>query len=359
MKRSLRITSAATAVLVAAVWMGVLVCYGGQSAADGQAAPVAALQIKGAGATFPEPLYQKWIGRYQAGHPGVAFTYEGVGSGEGIKRFIAEKVDFGASDAAMNDAEIAQVQRGVKLIPATAGMVVLAYNLPGVEGELRLPRDVYPDIFLGKVRRWDDPRIVAANPHLKLPSKLIQTVVRRESSGTTFAFTNHLSAISTAWREGPGIGKQIDWPGGAMTGRGNEGVAQKVKISQGSIGYMEYGFARRLGLPIAVLQNKAGHFVKPDADSGRTALAAAASADLPANLRLFVPDPAGADSYPIVSLTWILLYDRYPDPAKAAALKEALAWGLSEGQAIAAEMGYIPLPKAITAKAAQAVATIH
>ena len=149
----------------------------------------------------------------------------------------------------MNDAEIAQVQRGVKLIPMTAGMVVLAYNLPGVEGELRLPRDVYVDIFRGKISRWDDPRIIAANPRLKLPSKRIQTVVRVESSGTTFAFTNHLSAVSPAWRdEGPGVGKQIGWPGGAMTGRGNEGVAQKVKITEGSIGYGCGSFRTTLGI---------------------------------------------------------------------------------------------------------------
>jgi len=280
-----------------------------------------------------------------------------VGSGEGIKRFIAEEVDFGASDAAMNDQEIAKVERGVKLIPATAGMVVLAYNLPGFEGELKLPRDVYVDIFLGKIWRWDDQRITEANPGVELPSKLIQTVVRRDSSGTTFAFTNHLSTLSSDWRDnGPGTGKLIDWPGGAMTGRGNEGVAQKVKISQGAIGYMEYGFAKRLGLPMASLQNKSREYVKPGADSGRAALGAA---KLPANLRLFVPDPEGADSYPIVSLSWILAYGSYPESAKAGQLKQALTWALDEGQAIAAEMGYIPLPETMLAKAKAAVADIR
>lgn len=260
----------------------------------------------------------------------------------------------------MNDAEIARVEQGVRLIPATAGMVVLAYNLPGVSGELRLPRDVYVDIFLGKIWRWDDPRIAAANPHLALPPKLIQVVVRRDSSGTTYAFTNHLSAISRLWQEqGPGTGKQIDWPGGAMTGSGNEGVAQKVKISQGSIGYMKYGFAKRLGLPMAVLQNKAGEFVRPDASSGRAALAEAATAGLPDNLRLFVPDPDGRDSYPIVSLSWILLYGNYPNADKAAALRQVLTWGLTEGQPIAEAMGYIPLPEMIAARATQTVAHIQ
>jgi len=349
-------TMRTAAALLAALSALVLSC--GEESTDKPATAAAALQIKGAGATFPEPLYQKWIDQYRAGHPEVAFEYEGVGSGEGIKRFIAGSVDFGASDAAMKDEEIAQVKDGVKLIPITAGMVVLAYNLPGVEGELRLPRDVYVDIFLDRIARWDDPRIRAANPGLALPAKLIQPVVRRDSSGTTFAFTNHLSAVSAAWREqGPGTGKQIDWPGAAMTGMGNEGVAQKVKISHGSIGYMEYGFARRLGLPVAILQNQAGEYVKPDATSGRAALAAAA-ADLPHDLRLFLPDPAGADSYPIVSLSWILLYQKYADPRKARALKEALTWGLRQGQPSAEAMGYIPLPENIVAKATEALAGI-
>lgn len=357
MKNLRTIASAAAAAALAAA---ALISCGNESM-EGQAAPAPEeLEIKGAGATFPEPLYQEWITRYEQDHGDVDFSYEGVGSGEGIKRFIAGEVDFGASDAAMSDAEIAQVQGGVQLIPITAGMIVLAYNLPGVEGEqLRLPRDVYPDIFLGKIWRWDDPRIAAANPGLNLPAKLIQTVVRRDSSGTTFAFTNHLSAVSDAWQnEGPGTGKQIDWPGGAMTGTGNEGVAHKVKISQGSIGYMEYGFARRLGLPMALLENRAGHFVEPDANSGQVALAAAAT-EMPDNLRLFIPDPKGQQSYPIISLSWILLYDRYGAPRKAAALKDAVRWGLTEGQPIAEEMGYIPLPEIITTKAAQALANIQ
>jgi phosphate transport system substrate-binding protein len=355
MHRLGRMTSAA---LAAALISAILISCGEKSKEE-QAPSKTALQIKGAGSTFVEPLYQEWIKRYKEGHPEVDFSYQGVGSGEGIKRFIAEEVDFGASDAAMSDTEIAQVQRGAKLIPATAGMVVLAYHLAGVDGELRLPRDVYVDIFLGRIWRWDDPRIAAANSDLDLPPKLIQTVVRLDGSGTTFAFTKHLSTVSKAWREeGSGTGKQIDWPGGAMTGRGNEGVAQKVKISQGSIGYMEYGFARRLGLPMAVLENQAGQLVKPDARSGQAALATAA-ANLPVDLRLFVPDPEGPDSYPIVGLSWILLYDKHAEPEKAAALKEAVNWGLREGQPIAEEMGYIPLPEAIVSKAMQAVANIR
>jgi phosphate transport system substrate-binding protein len=344
-------TRAAAAVSVAIL----LTACGGEST-DAVPAIETGTKITGAGATFPEPLYQEWIRRYNAEHPEVQIVYEGVGSGEGVARFIAETVDFGASDSAMSDAQIAQVPRGVKLIPVTAGMLVLAYNLPGVDGELRLPRDVYVDIFLGKIWKWDDPRIVAANPDLTLPTKLIQTVVRRDSSGTTFVFTNHLSAISPIWRdEGPGTGTLLQWPGGAMTGVGNEGVAHKVKISHGSIGYVEYAFARQLGLPVASLQNSEGNFVAPDALSGKRSLEAAAQEDLPADLRLFVPDPTAADAYPIISLSWLLLYGQYPDPGTSEALKGAVAWALDAGQPIAESMGYVPLPTVVIEAARRAL----
>ncbi|EGV16748.1 phosphate ABC transporter substrate-binding protein PstS [Thiocapsa marina] len=349
------VTHAATAVFVSIL----LTACGGESSDPTTDSPTG-LQITGAGATFPEPLYQEWIRRYNAEQSDARFSYEGVGSGEGVKRFIAEAVDFGASDSAMTDEQIAQVARGAVLIPATAGMVVLAYNLPGVEGELRLPRDVYVDIFLGKIWKWDDPRIVAANPDLELPSKLIQTVVRRDGSGTTFVFTNHLGTISPAWlNEGPGTGTLLDWPGGAMTGTGNEGVAHKIKISHGSIGYIEYFFAKRLGLPIATLQNQAGNFVKPDAESGQRTLETAAAERMPENLRLFVPDPDAPDAYPIVSLSWLLLYGAYPEPEKAAALKAAVTWALNTGQPIAEDLGYIPLPANIVSAATRALKAIQ
>jgi phosphate transport system substrate-binding protein len=343
-----------------AVFVSILLTACGGESTDTTTESPPGLQVTGAGATFPEPLYQEWIRRYNNEQSEAHFVYEGGGSGEGVKRFIAQTVDFGASDSAMTDEQIAQVARGAVLFPATAGMVVLAYNLPGVEGELRLPRDVYVDIFLGKIWKWDDPRIVAANPDLALPSKLIQTVVRRDGSGTTFVFTNHLSTISPAWlNEGPGTGTLMEWPGGAMTGNGNEGVAHKIKISHGSIGYIEYYFASRLGLPIATLQNKAGNFVRPDAESGRRTLEAAAEARMPENLRLFVPDPEAPDAYPIVSLSWLLLYGTYPEPEKAAALKAAVTWALSTGQPIAEELGYIPLPANIVSAATRALDSLH
>jgi phosphate transport system substrate-binding protein len=315
--------------------------------------------LQGAGATLPAPLYDKWITMYQHDHPTVRISYDAIGSGEGIKRFIAGVVDFGASDAAMQDSEIAQVQSGVRLVPATAGMVVLAYNLPELKGELKLKREVYLDIFAGKIRDWDDPRIKASNPNLVLPHKTIAVVVRQDSSGTTYAFTNHLSALSAAWRDrGPGVGKVIGWPGVAMVARGNEGVATRIKISDGAIGYLEYGFAKRLGLPMAWLENKAGRFVQPDPESAQQALLNG-SAAVPDSLRLFMPDPEGEAAYPIVTYSWLLLYGQYPDAAKLAALKNFVSWALGEGQRYSAELGYIPLPQPVAAQALKLVDSIQ
>jgi len=316
------------------------------------AQPVA---LHGAGATFPAPLYRKWIAVFSGQHPEVVIDYKDVGSGEGIRRFMAGSVDFAASDAAMSDEQIGQVAAGVRLVPATAGMVVLAYNLPGAGGDLRLSRDVYSDIFAGRIVKWNDARLRATNPGLPLPDRTIVLVARQDASGTTFALTNHLSAVSTDWRDrGPGTGTLVDWSGRAMLARGNEGVAARVRISEGALGYMEYGFARRLGLPMARLQNKAGRYVVPSETNGQAALANGVG-QMPSNLRLFLPDPAGDDSYPIVSFSWLLLYDRVSDARKNAALKRFVAWGLDEGQARGRDLGYIPLPIEVAARARAAV----
>lgn len=302
------------------------------------------LAIQGAGSTFAAPLFKKWMESFGAAHPELRLSYDVVGSGEGIDRFLAGTVDIAATDAPLKPEQAAGVAAGTHQIPVTAGMIVLTYNLPGVESPLNLPRDVYPDIFLGRVSRWDDPRIAAANPGVRLPPKLIQVVARQDSSGTTFAFTNHLGAISQDWAKGPGIGKQIDWPGGAMVVRGNEGVAQRVKITEGSIGYVEYGFAERLHLRMAWLENRAGGLIAPLADTGSRALAGG-SDTIPENLTVLIPDPEGARSYPIVTYSWALVYDMYPDSAKAEAIQAMLRWALTDGQAQAEAMGYIPLPE--------------
>ena len=329
----------------------------GQGANPG-ASPMGKVILQGAGATFPAPLYKRWISTFTAQNSSVSIDYKDVGSGEGVRRFLAQTVDFGASDGALTDEQIARVGPGAQLVPATAGMVVFAYNLPGLGGELRLSRDVYADLLLRRIVKWNDPRIQAINPGLALPNRSIAVAARQDGSGTTFALSNHLSAISPAWAQGPGIGYQIDWGGRAMLARGNEGVAALVKISEGAIGYVEYGFAKRLGLPMARLQNKAGRYVAPSARSGEAGLADNVK-DMPSNLRLFVPDPMGEDSYPIVSLSWLLLYQRYPDPQKSAALRRFVTWGLSLGQSYGAELGYIPLPPDIVALSRTAVERIQ
>jgi len=303
------------------------------------------LTLRGAGATFPAPLYERWIQAFRERQPGTTISYDPVGSGEGQRLFLSDAVDFGASDAALTDEQIARAKSGARLVPVTGGIVVIAYNLPGITRPLRLARDVYVDIFSGRIRVWDDPRIRAANPDLDLPHRNITVVARQDSSGTTFAFTNHLSAISESWRDrGPGIGNLVDWRW-AMVARGNEGVAGRIKVSADSIGYVEYHFAKRLGLPMAQLQNKAGRFVDPNDQSGQAALASAKQ--MPENLRLFLPDPEGEASYPIVTYTWLLLHARYVDHDKATALKKFVAWGLTDGQVYSRDLGYISLPPEI------------
>lgn len=303
-----------------------------------------AIEIVGAGATFPLSLYKSWIQEYRRLHPEVTLSYEPVGSGEGVRRLIGGEVDFGASDAAMSDEEMARVDRGVKLIPATAGIIVVAYNLKGVQGTLMLPRDLYVGIFSGEVRRWDDPRIRQANPGLTLPGLDIILVTRTDSSGTTFAFTNHLSAVSKTWRDqGPGVGKLVKWPINSMSARGNEGVAGRIKITEGAVGYVEYGYAQRAGLAMALLENRAGRFIAPSPVRGQATLANTQD-DMPENRRMFFPDPPGEDSYPIVSYSWLLLYGSYPDQKKAGALKDFVRWGITNGQGFSEGLGFCTLP---------------
>jgi phosphate transport system substrate-binding protein len=337
-----------------------VVCSTGLACTEGNSArtlPAGTLQLQGAGATFPAPLYKKWLEEYHKLHPDVQPSYEAIGSGEGTKRFMTGTVDFGASDAAMSDEEMSTVARGVQLVPATAGSIVLAYNLDELGGELQLKRDVYVDMFLGRIKTWDDPRIKATNPGRHLPSQTIALVVRQDSSGTTYAFTNHLSAVSEAWRNrGPGVGRVIAWPGNTMVAPGNEGVAGRIKQSKGAIGYVEYGIAKRAGLAMAWLENKAGQFVQPHGGSG---LATLRQVDLPENLRAFFPDPDGPDSYPIVTYSWLLLYKHYDNQQKAAGLKHYVKWCLTEGQAFSEALGYVRLAPHVAARATAAVDSIQ
>jgi len=324
--------------------------------------PPGATLLRGAGATFPSPLYKDWFAAYQKTHPQTVIAYDAVGSGEGVRRFSKvsvapeEEVDFGASDSAMTDEQIARVSTGTRLLPMTAGSVAIAYNLPNFTGDLRLSRTALAGIFGGEIKTWDDPRITKTNPGIRLPKLTIVTVVRQDSSGTTFAFTKHLDAISESWRRRYGAANVVNWPGNAIRAKGNEHVASTIQNSEGSVGYVGYEFARQLGLKMAMIENKGGKFIAPSSDSASAALA---SVQLPENLRVFVPDPEGENSYPIVTLSWILIYNNYPDSQKAAMLKDLFAWCLSDGQREAQNLGYAPLPANVASKSVASLQAVQ
>ncbi|MCM0591826.1 MAG: phosphate ABC transporter substrate-binding protein PstS [Gloeotrichia echinulata CP02] len=307
------------------------------------------ISLTGAGASFPAPLYSSWFIDLNKKYPNLQVDYQSIGSGAGVEQFIKGTVDFGASDVAMKDEEIKKVDKGVILLPVTAGSIVLAYNLPDVP-ELKLPRAVYTDILLGKIKSWDDPLIAKANEGAKLPKLPITVVYRADGSGTTGVFTKHLSAISPEWKDKVGDGKSVKWLVG-VGAKGNEGVTAQILQTQGAIGYTEYGYAKQNNLKFAALENKAGKIVAATEESASKTLAAVT---LPENLRAFITDPEGADSYPIVTYTWIMAYKKYPDAAKAKAMEAMIEYALTDGQKLAKELGYVPLPEKVIAKVAAA-----
>jgi phosphate transport system substrate-binding protein len=317
------------------------------------AASTEGVKLQGAGASFPAPLYNKWFKSYSAAHPDVQVDYQSVGSGSGKKSVIDHTVDFGASDAAMTDDEMARVQGGVQLLPMTAGAIVIAYNVDGVTG-LKLSRKAYTGIFLGKIKKWNDPEIASENPGTKLPDLPINVVVRADSSGTSFVFSKHLSAVSEDFNKSVGANTMPNWPTGTKS-KGNEGVTASLKTTPGSIGYVEYGYANSQKLNTATLENKAGKYVTASTSSGQAALA---SSELPQNLIVWASDPSAADAYPIVTYTWLICYRKYPDAKKVAAIQDLLKYGLTDGQKDAESLGYIPLPANVSSKALAAVQTI-
>jgi phosphate transport system substrate-binding protein len=331
----------------------------GKPTTDASSSPAAQIaggkpvSLSGAGATFPAPLYQRWFSDFNKKNSNVQISYQSVGSGAGVKQFTAATVDFGASDTAMKDEEIAKVAKGAVLIPVTAGSIVLAYNLPDVK-EVKLSREVYSNIFLGKITKWNDPAIAKLNEGAKLPDTAISVVYRADGSGTTGVFTKHLSTISADWKAGPGEGKSVQWPTGTGA-KGNEGVTAQVQQTVGAISYVEYGYAVQNKISFATIENKAGKYIKADPESGSKSLA---SIELPANLIAFDPDPKGEGAYPIVSFTWLAFYKKYDDPNKAEAIKAMLEWAITEGQKTSAELGYIPLPADVVTKIKPAIASI-
>ena len=340
-----------------ALTLSLTACGGGNETAGEDAEGAAggeSVSLTGAGASFPAPIYQRWFSEYNKENPNVQVSYQSVGSGAGVEQFTQGTVDFGASDVAMKDEEIAQIERGVALLPMTAGSIVLAYNLPEVN-ELRLSRQVYTDILLGNITKWNDPAIAELNPDTDLPDQNITVVHRSDGSGTTGVFTQHLSAISPEWEQQVGTGKTVEWPAG-VGAKGNEGVTAQILQTEGSLGYVEYGYAKQQDIPVATLENKSGNYIAPSGESASNALSAAT---LPENLRAFVSDPEGEESYPIVTYTWLLAYENYDDPNKLQALKDVINWSLTEGQSYSEELGYIPLPDNVVEKVQAKVETIQ
>jgi len=304
----------------------------------------------GAGATFPLPIYSKWISEYAARN-NVKVNYQAIGSGGGIKQMSEETVDFGASDAPMTDVEMAGAKGGpVYHIPTVVGVVALAYNLPELTTPLKLTGPVLADIYLGKIKKWNDSRLVAINPGAKLPAKDILVVHRTEGSGTTYIFTDYLGSVSPAWKSGPGVGKEVQWPAG-LGAKGNDGVAGQIKQTPGSLGYVELAYVKQNKLTAAELENASKKFIAPDAASA-TAAAEGAVAKLPANsdFRVSIVNSPGENTYPITSFTWLLLYKHMPDAAKAKKLTDFVRWALTDGQSQVASLDYAPLPSSLVPK---------
>ena len=314
--------------------------------------------LTGAGATFPYPIYSKWFSDYAA-KTGVKINYQSIGSGGGIRQLSEQTVDFGASDAPMSDDELSKAKGGKVLhFPMVLGAVVVTYNLPDVSKSLKLSGIVLGDIFLGKITKWNDPRIAALNAGVRLPAKDILVVHRSDGSGTTYVFTDYLAAVSPAWAAGPAKGKEVRWPVG-LGGKGNEGVAGQVRQIVGSIGYVELAYARQNRLSYAEMQNASGAFVAPTIEAITEAAAAAASKlGKNTDYRVSIVNAPGKKAYPISSFTWLLVYEKMPNAAKSKTLTDFLKYALNDGQKSASALDYAPLPSGLAKQLEQRAASL-
>ena len=307
----------------------------------------AQVKLNGAGATFPNVIYSDWILTYNGAHPDVQLNYQSIGSGGGIRQFSDGTVDFGASDAPMSDSAIAAINGNVLHIPTVLGAVVVTYNLPGVAKQLKFTPAIVADIFLGKVTKWNDARIAAANAGVTLPATDILVVHRSDGSGTSYIFTDYLSKISPEWRQSVGKGTSVNWPVG-LGGKGNEGVAATVGQTPGAIGYVELAYADKNKLAYGELQNSSGKFINPTLAATTAALAGAMSQLGPStDFRVSITNAPGAAAYPIAGMTYLLLRKTYDDAAKTKALIRFVWWCETAGQTKATSLGYAPLPEAL------------
>jgi phosphate transport system substrate-binding protein len=312
--------------------------------------------INGAGATFPNPMYQKWFSEYHKAHSDVQFNYQSIGSGGGIRQVLAQTVDFGASDGPMTDEQLSQAKSKILHIPTVLGAVVPAYNVPGVKTDLKFTGQALAGIFLGKITTWNDKAITSANPGIDLPNQPIIVVHRSDGSGTSFIFTDYLSKVSSEWQSTVGKGTSVKWPVG-LGGKGNEGVAGQIRQLEGSIGYVELIYAVQNKIPYGIVKNASGEFVKASLD-GVTA-AAASVKSMPTDFRVSITNAPGKESYPISSFTWLLIPTQSKDAAKGKIISDFLVWMLDNGQKMTAELTYAPLPDSVTAKVKDVIKQVH
>ncbi|MDX2054926.1 MAG: phosphate ABC transporter substrate-binding protein PstS [Polyangiaceae bacterium] len=303
-------------------------------------APAGPVKLTGAGATFPYPLYSKWMDEYRKLKPGVQINYQSIGSGGGIRQVIAGTVDFGATDAPMNDEEAKKAPHKLFHLPMTLGAVAVVYNVAELKAPLKLTPDVLVDIYLGKITKWNDARLKALNEGAALPAADIRVVSRSDGSGTTAVFTDYLGTVSPEWKEKVGVGKSVKWPVG-LSAKGNEGVSGSVSTTPGSIGYAELAYALQTGLSMAALKSVVGEFVTPSIEA---VTAAAEGVELPDSLHVSIVNSAAPKAYPISSYTYLLVYEDMPDAAKAQALSEFLWWAIHDGQKLSGTLHYAPLP---------------
>jgi phosphate transport system substrate-binding protein len=314
----------------------------------------AQLLINGAGATFPYPIYSKWFNEYTKVDPSVRFNYQSIGSGGGQTQISAETVDFGASDAPMSDENLAKVPGKILHLPTVAGAVVVTYNLPG-NPKLKLDGPTIAGIYMGKIKKWNDPQIAGQNPDVQLPDQDVVVVHRSDGSGTTHIFTDYLNTISYDWHASVGCNMSVNWPAG-LGGKGNEGVAGQVKQLSGAIGYVELIYALQNNLSYADVKNAGGNYITPSLDS---VTAAMGTAKVPDDFRFSMVNAPGANSYPISGATWLLVYAKQKDAAKGKKLVEFLNWAMSEGQKIAPSLNYASLPQNLQKRVLQRIKEIQ
>jgi phosphate transport system substrate-binding protein len=333
----------------------------GLAGACAGAGDATAVSLTGAGATFPFPMYSKWFAEYNKLHPNIQINYQSIGSGGGIRQVSEGVVDFGATDGPMSDQNLADFRskRGTDVVhfPTVLGAVVPAYNIPGVTATLRFTPDALAGIYLGRVTKWNDPRIASANPGVTLPATDIVVVHRADGSGTTYVWVDYLAKISSEWKERVGVATSVSWPTG-IGGNGNEGVMALVRQTPGAVGYVELIYAMQTSTLYGAVQNSSGNFVMADLASV-TAAAAGAAENMPEDFRISITNAPGADAYPVSSFTWLLVPTTFSDPAKRQVMVDFLTWMLNEGQTLTEALHYAKLPPSVVAMEREAIARIQ